>query len=461
MRKEMMITAGNSLDETSDSWMSAEKDKDIDFLIFYEVKTREIDSISLLRNELVNRGHTVEILCFAEAAYPLRFMRFRNRVKVAIMPSLYHSEEIMQHVYFALGKVDNIVNLQWEQIWTMSTEHDPTAYSYPKEAAVHAYHLCWGFQEAENMRNASIAEDKLLVTGPLHMDFYRKEFTDALGSRDVVLRRYGIDPSKMVILFISSYVFGSSFSVGSDHNLSEKEQSYVTTLEWIEKVLLEFGDEIEFVYRPHPVEIENPLIIDLSRRYSNLHVNSEATIKEWIQCSDRVCTWVSTSIADTYFAGVPCAILRPVPLPNELEMATYRNARLTDTYDGFRDFVRHGGSMAADAEVIELYYNTSDEESVACRVSDALEKILLSAHRFPWDDLPVKEFDATFALRVLKKRVRGLFYRCCNRAFPIMKAIDSHVRLAPTRFANKFGQQWLGNIASEEELMRTFERWDV
>lgn len=437
------------------------KRKDIDFLIFYEVKTREIDNVALLRNELVSRGHTVEVLCFAEAVYPKRFTRFRNRVRIAIMPSLYHTEEIIQHVLFAAGKVDNIVNIQWEQIWSIESETNTTAYNYPKGEAKKAFHFCWGEGEAENMRRASIEKDKLIVVGPPQMDFFRPEFRNKLLCRDALLPQYGIPTDMKTILFVSSYVFKRTIDLSCTDKLSIKETSYIVTLQWIRRLLEEHGDEISFIYRPHPVEIDNPLIKELEKEYSNFFIVPNRTIKEWITCCDRVCTWVSTSISDMHFAGVPCAILRPAQLSDDQEMASYRNAALTTSYEQFESFVLHGTRMPLDPRILARYYDVQENRSSTSRMCDELIQIANSGIYFDWDLSIIEEFDKTFKKRYLKKWVRGITYRLLNKMFPILKKVDPKMKSQLTRFIYSIAPQWIANIAPEAELEMIYEHWSL
>ena len=68
----------------------------IDFLILYEVAVRELEGVTLLGNELINRGYSVEYLSFTKVAinkyanYHRFLKKFFNKVRVVLMPSLYH-----------------------------------------------------------------------------------------------------------------------------------------------------------------------------------------------------------------------------------------------------------------------------------------------------------------------------------------------------------------------------------
>jgi len=150
--------------------------KEIDFLIIYEHKNREFESIALLKHELVRRGYTVEFFGFNEYHNIKKRRKLFNNVKIAVMPSLYHDEEILSFVYGVAGKVKNIVNLRWEQVFPRNTEKNLEHYVYPKENAKNAYHCCWGQRPLEMLLEVGVKRDNLFVTGPIQMDFVRKSF---------------------------------------------------------------------------------------------------------------------------------------------------------------------------------------------------------------------------------------------------------------------------------------------
>ena len=93
----------------------------IDFLIMYEIGTREFEGISLLGNELKKRGYTIDYLSFDKVMHNeyinqhRHLKKYKNNVKVVLMPSVYHNTELSNIVYYVCGKVKKIVNLRWEQ----------------------------------------------------------------------------------------------------------------------------------------------------------------------------------------------------------------------------------------------------------------------------------------------------------------------------------------------------------
>ena len=160
----------------------------LDFLIFYEVKNREFESIVLLGDELRKRGYSVDYFSFFEYDNVEKRKKFFNKVKIAVVPSLYNDYELLSAIYAVTGKVKNIVNLRWEQVFQIWRDQKFDSYVYPKEHAKLAYHFCWGAHAFNRLRESGISEKNLFVTGPLQMDVLRPEFreyyqTKAYGSR--------------------------------------------------------------------------------------------------------------------------------------------------------------------------------------------------------------------------------------------------------------------------------------
>ena len=102
--------------------------KKYDFLIMYEVTTREMESIILLGNELKSRGYTVDYFSFEHCNLKKYLQnkkiikKYHNNVEVVLMPSLYHDKEVYYLVNYVCGNCKNIVNLRWEQTFNYQND---------------------------------------------------------------------------------------------------------------------------------------------------------------------------------------------------------------------------------------------------------------------------------------------------------------------------------------------------
>lgn len=391
----------------------------VDILIMYEVKSREIDSIVLLGTELKKRGYFVEYMSFADIHKRSLQRKYRNKVKMIIMPSLYHDEELRDIVYRVAGRVRKILNLRWEQVFTNTVEKDYSHYVYPKGAAKKAMCFCWGEREREQLIQSGYLPDRLAVTGPISMDFTRPELRRYYLSREELLREFRIDPANEVVLFISSFV--SATLRDSDIREIEAEKSadhirtiharekeiYHKTLSWIEEYV-RINREQVFIYRPHPNENITNELRELANQDSNFLIVTKYSVKQWIMTCNYLFTRTSTSIIEAFFAGVPCAIVRAFPIEQGKELAVYRNANIIDdlqTFIRFSERVDSNGN-GLDPNIVRSYYDFDETLPSYQKAADAIETILRSEETdFEWTDEIIDGFEKS------KVSIKAFFHK--------------------------------------------------
>lgn len=379
----------------------------IDFLILYEIKPRELESIILLGNELKHRGYTVEYLSF-EHLNPKKFLqnkkyikKYFNNVKTVITPSLYHDTELYTLVYYAVGKAANIVDLRWEQSLSFK-EETPGSYTYPTGDARKCYHLCWGQKSLDSFLKDGIERDKLLLAGSLQMDFLREQLRPYYLDKKTLFEKHNIPLDKKSVLYISSFAISSMTerqikseeeNAGTSlyrEKIAHAKKSQEQTYEWIEELLKR--DSCFFIYRPHPAENVLGELRTMEEKYPNFKVISEGSVKQWILTCDVLTTWMSTSIIEAYFAGLNCAIVRPIPFKHEDEVTVYENARIIDNKDDFLAFIENNNIKSLCDDVVHSYYDVAQTPSYV-RLADELEKIVKLDKPFDWDDEKIKSFE--------------------------------------------------------------------
>lgn len=379
----------------------------IDFLIFYEHKNREFESIVLLKHELVKRGYSVEFWSFYENNIKKRKALFNN-VNVAVMPSLYHDEEILSFVFRVAGKVKNIVNLRWEQIFSKDTERNLDYYVYPKETAKKGYHCCWGKKPFEMLRKSGVEENNLFITGPIHMDFLRYDLRNLYLNKHMLFQQYNICEEKPCLLFSSSFTISTMNeweleSYFSQLGVNEKEyykefllverQSREAILGWLIRLAEE--KDCTVIYRPHPAESKSDLTEKL-RQLDNIRVISDYNIKQWILTCDQVYTWMSTSIAEASVAGVSCAALRPVRFDDGSEIPIYEDFPFISSYKQFCECydtsLKNNTKQLISRDVLSSYMDIDPDYPSYKRTADVLEKALFDDYCFPWDSFSEEVF---------------------------------------------------------------------
>ena len=103
-----------------------------DYLILYEGKARELISVILLATELENRGYTVSI----QNSFSHQIKRKQKLdAEVIIVPFLYSDYELYEYVYRVCGENQKIINLRWEQVYSINDVCNMDYFVYPKNQA--------------------------------------------------------------------------------------------------------------------------------------------------------------------------------------------------------------------------------------------------------------------------------------------------------------------------------------
>jgi hypothetical protein len=221
---------------------------------------------------------------------------------------------------------DKVVDMQWEQVLINMVTHSKvqTGWDFRGEA-LKIRHVCWGENNRQYLqRRYGFADDKLRVCGYLPLDFYREEFREATESRETLFPRYGLDPAKKTILFISSFAelgkpeieLASIQDDGLDEgaNIELQASSQRVILDWFKRLAAE-DESLQIIYRPHPAEANNPGILQTAREVPGFHVITGESIRNWILNCDVMCNWQSTSMIELYASGKKTLILRPQEIP--------------------------------------------------------------------------------------------------------------------------------------------------
>ena len=172
----------------------------LDVLILYEHKNREMESVLLLKYELIKRGYSVALY---NLSYELNNSKslFLN-ARLIVTPFFYGNYEWKKYICDLLGSHKKICNLQWEQVYNgKSGENIRT----PKEIAKKAVHICWGPESSERLKRNGCKN--AIITGAIHLDFLKPGFSGWYKSRKKLFREFGIDPSKKTLVFISSFSY--------------------------------------------------------------------------------------------------------------------------------------------------------------------------------------------------------------------------------------------------------------
>lgn len=442
------------------------KSKPIDFFISYEHKSRELESIVLIKLELEKRGYSVYINGLYESSFNnYRYFK-RLKPKVAVIPAAYDYGILSCFAFNFIGLKNKIVNLQWEQVLTLKEEADLNGYHNPKGLASQVVHLCWGEKVKERLIKSGIDSEKTIVTGPIHLDLLRPQFQNFFINKEKLSVLFNLDLSKEWILFVSSFSYCSISDVqlkSIADSYGEEDTNYFKNfslqskseiLDWFERLLKENPNKI-IIYRPHPDEInKDSRLIELENKYSNFRVISKYALKHWVKVADKIYNWYSTSMADIFYSNKPCKILRPVKIKTDQEVSIFQDANFITTYDELKDIeINQTQTTSLNTDIIKGYYDL-DLNGKPCynKICDILEDVYHKESyniRFP-KKIIIKEF-----INNLKVPVGNYIFTHISKNSKLRKISFIRNRIeARENISEWYKSSYSKSVATKEEITK-------
>lgn len=360
----------------------------LDFLLLYEHTVREYESLLLLKLELQRRGYTAEIRQLLDRK-KLKYFTWK-KPKVLVASCMYDNEGINSHVYNNIGRCDKVVNLHWEQMLS-DTQEEGEWFNFAGNAKK-CVQTCWGETTRKRLIAHGVPENNCPVTGAVMMDFLTPQFQGYYADKRALCKKHGLDADKRLLVYISSFGYASmdetevaelSKMAGEDFTgfARTNRESMKITLEWFDRYLSSHSD-VELVYRRHPSEWNSPPLLALAKKHPHFHVIFDGSVKQWIIAADAIGIWMSTAIAEVYFAKKSCAVLRPQPIEHEFDPVIYKNSRCITNYDGFLSAMDTPASLSfpVPKEDIEGYFDQTGRPAYL-RMADLLEEVLKNPPR--------------------------------------------------------------------------------
>lgn len=370
----------------------------MDFLITYEHKAREIESVVLLKTILERKGYSVVLYPWYGETKEILSAIKKDPPKVFVVSATYNEDNFRTFVNRVCGFQKKVINLRWEQVFTVEDENIPLDIKlpafYPSGVVKEIVHVCWGEEEQRQLIERGVKEEKAALVGHLGMDFLRPEFRGLMYTKEKLSQIYKIDLTKRWALFISSFtIFEFDKRTQEEHKMLTGDlgvedvfiraciETRKILLEWFDRALQEHKDTI-IIYRPHPNESKMPTELNyLEKKYENFKVIPDMSVKQWIYCSDIVYNWFSTSFADIAFLGKEAILLRPYYIEKQYDYKVLSIQPQIHTYDEFLKSLRieKKSNKETKSEYMQLiheyYANSMDAEPAYQKVLELFEKV--------------------------------------------------------------------------------------
>ncbi len=319
--------------------------KKVDVLIIYEHKNRELESAVRLAVLLEKKGITSDI---KQCGWNEAIAEFQISPKILVVPWCYDTKDLNKWLNYR-GQLNKnriqILNLHCEQV----VFNDAIDFYLPKGKSKNIHHISWGPNYTKLLSQNNINDKLIHETGSIRLDFFKKQYCE---TREKLAEKYKLDYKKKWILLVGNF---SQMSLTEERikdltnrgigGIKEGKETATISFEkictWYENLLedKDIRKNIEFIYRPHPSEENNNILIELEKKYSNFHYISENAIRDWYVNSQLALVWTSTSSVEAYCAGIPVKALRPVSIPENIKIDLVEKLDKIKTIDEFKKIV--------------------------------------------------------------------------------------------------------------------------
>lgn len=361
--------------------------REIDFLMIYEHKVRELENLCLLKYELEKRGHSVEII-HIEDSEALNAAKPVVHAKVVILMACYRNETLEWHTKDYV-KFDKVIDMQWENIVYPKDENAPNVFKNYSGIGKEVVRVSWGEANKRRLLDAAHMDERnVKLIGHVGMDFLRDELRGYYLSKEELFGEYDIPMDKKILLFASPFYadnLSEEYIQDMCNRFGEDWRTYYafmmkseqTILEWME-CLCKKREDIFVIYRPHPGHIGKKMS-SVEKKCDNFKIISDKSIKQWILVSDIVYTGNSSTIVEAFFAKKMCYLLFPYEVTEGFELHLINGGKRITTYEEFLKTVdAKNAEFPIDRERINDIYLIDEEEPGYVKFANMAEEVLNS-----------------------------------------------------------------------------------
>lgn len=437
--------------------------KELDFLMIYEHKVRELENLCLLKYELENRGYSVKIMHIEDKEANMAVKPLYH-AKVVILMACYRNSTLEWHTKNFV-KFDKVIDMQWENIVYPKDENNPAVFKNYTGIGKEVVRVSWGEENRRRMLNiVHMDPKKVKLIGHVGMDFLRDELKGYYLNKNQLFLEYGLDVNKKVILFASpfyadnlsdDYINDMCSRFGEDWRVyySFMKKSEIEILHWMDK-LCSSRNDVLVIYRPHPGHIGKKMN-EVAQKHANFKIISDKSIKQWIIVSDKIYTGNSSTFVEAFFAKKMCDFLFPYPVTPGFELGIIKNAKQIQTYQEFYHSIDEKEEQFSVPEKdIDYVYTVDWKVPSYVKFADMAEDVLAD----PYYLLTKKQLSSYRAKQPLKIRIEKKISRITIGYKLYLKILSDNRIHGSWIDGQRKIRQGVDEIAEKESIEATSEK---
>lgn len=351
--------------------------KEIDYIIYYEHVSRELEGVKRLHERLKEKHLRGVVL-------PIHFNIYTNilkyKPKIIITPFFYN-ENTPKHIKMFKEMYNNVLvlNLHSEQITNEST----VKYKLPQDIiSKNVFHASWGEKYKEKLIEIGVPEKNIFVTGSIRVD----SSLDYLKKIKVEKNKILIPTSFSITFVPDSYLSHLKRDEISQKNLEEKLKFTKESRDLFFKEVYKFSKlykKYNIVMRPHPFvdmkEYENKFLElnNIKSLPNNIIIERKGSIQEAISSSEIIIVWHSTSLLEAVIMEKKTLVLAPIPFEKRFGMDFMNYIPIAEKAEDIIEKINNYKNSEELKAYIHDMYGKIDGE-VAKHLESVIEKIILN-----------------------------------------------------------------------------------
>jgi surface carbohydrate biosynthesis protein len=319
--------------------------KNIDVILQYEHKVRELESLLNIKALLEDMGKTVKI---SSIWYENEIDAFKYKPKMVVSPFCY-SESVQTYTPYSRRYDENFIklNLHQEQLFN----EDSKKFMLPNDSfSKNVYHIAWGENFSNALKSSGVSTDHIKITGSPRLDL--SYFYGNVNYKERLAEKYGIDKNKKWIIFPTNFslafVDQEYINRIKENGFTEIEETvefmksnFSIFKDWINQLYLDINNqEYQIIIRPHPfVDINKYKTAMGPITNEKVVVLREDSPYVWLSAADKIFVWTSTIAIEAFAMSKRVFGYSPLPIPKKMSMDFMNFIQYSTNYDEFKRMV--------------------------------------------------------------------------------------------------------------------------